>query len=227
TSRRVMAVLRPLKLIVENWPEGTSEDLQAVNNPEDESAGTRIIRFGKELWIERDDFEENPPPKYFRLFPGNAVRLRYGYVVTCTGCDKDSAGNVTTVRCRYDPATKGGNAPDNRKIKGTIHWLNAAEAIPLEARVYDYLFAVDKPMEAPVKADGRAGSFLDNLNPGSLERIAGAYGEPCLGTATPGDRFQFERLGYFARDPDHVEGKPVFNKTVGLRDTWARIVKKA
>ena len=230
TSRRVMAVLRPLKLIVENWPENTTEDLAAVNNPEDENAGTRIIHFGRELWIDRDDFEENPPPKYFRLFPGNAVRLRYGYIVTCTGCDRDAAGNISAVRCTYDPATKGGNAPDNRKVKGTIHWLNAAEAVPLEARIYDYLFSVDKPMEAPPRTAEPGGntppSFLDNLNPASLEVIAGAYGEPCLGTAKPGERFQFERLGYFACDPDSAAGKPVFNKTVGLRDTWAKIAVK-
>ncbi|GHV84958.1 glutamine--tRNA ligase [Spirochaetia bacterium] len=234
TSRRVMAVLRPLKLIVENWPAAT-EDLEAVNNPEDENAGTRVIHFGKELWIERDDFEETPPPKYFRLFPGNAVRLRYGYIVTCTGCDKDAAGNITAVRCTYDPETKGGNAPDNRKVKGTIHWLNAAEAIPLEVRIYDYLFAVEKPMDVPAKPDGTLGSakagipgsFMDNLNPASLEVISGAYGEPCLAAARSGERFQFERLGYFAKDcPDIPEGKPVFNKTVGLRDTWAKIAKK-
>jgi len=235
TSRRVMAVLRPLKLIIENWPEGKNEELEAVNNPEDPNAGTRKIHFGKELWIERDDFEENPPPKYFRLFPGNAVRLRYGYIVTCTGCDKDSAGNVTAVRCTYDPETKGGNAPDNRKVKGTIHWLNAADAIPMEVRVYDYLFAVEKPMEVPAKPDGTPGSFLDNLNPASLEVISGAYGEPCLANAADGERFQFERLGYFVKDCPAIpeagnvagnSGVPVFNKTVGLRDTWAKIVKK-
>jgi glutaminyl-tRNA synthetase len=230
TSRRVMAVLRPLKLIVENWPDGKTEDLEAVNNPEDESAGTRKIRFGKELWIERDDFEETPPPKYFRLFPGNSVRLRYGYIVTCTGCDKDAAGNVIAVRCTYDPETKGGNAPDNRKIKGTIHWLNAADAIPLEVRLYDYLFTADKPMETEA---GK--TFIDNLNPASLEVISGAFGEPCLAQAEPGERFQFERLGYFVKDCPAIpeaetraapNGVPVFNKTVGLRDTWARIVKK-
>jgi glutaminyl-tRNA synthetase len=233
TSRRVMAVLRPLKLIVENWPENRTEDLEAVNNPEDENAGTRNIRFGRELWIEWDDFEETPHPKYFRLFPGNAVRLRYGYIVTCTGCDKDAAGNVTAVRCTYDPATKGGNAPDNRKVKGTIHWLNAEDAIPLEVRLYDYLFTVDKPLEAePGK------TFIDNLNPASLDLVSGAFGEPCLAKADPGERFQFERLGYFVKDCPAIpetengtvlasdSGIPVFNKTVGLRDTWAKITRK-
>jgi glutaminyl-tRNA synthetase len=224
TSPRVMAVLRPLKLIIENWDPDKVDELEAVNNPEDESAGTRKIRFSKELWIERDDFEEIPPPKYFRLFPGNAVRLRYGYIVTCTGCDKDASGNVTAVRCTCDPATRGGNAPDNRKVKGTIHWLSVRDAIPIEVRIYDHLFNVEKPMEARPRPDGTPGNFLDNLNSSSLEVITGAYGEPCLARA--GDRFQFERLGYFARDPDSANGGPVFNKTVGLRDTWAKIVKK-
>ncbi|MDR0586554.1 MAG: glutamine--tRNA ligase/YqeY domain fusion protein [Treponema sp.] len=224
TSPRVMAVLKPLKLIIENWDGGSDEELEAVNNPEDENAGTRKIRFTKELWIEKDDFEETPPPKYFRLFPGNSVRLRYGYIVTCTGCDKDASGNVTAVRCTYDPATRGGNAPDNRKVKGTIHWLSVLDAVPIEVRIYDYLFNVEKPM-AP-KPDGTPGNFLDNLNPASLETITDARGEPCLASTRGGDRFQFERLGYFVRDPDSVNGKPVFNKTVGLRDTWAKIVKK-
>ena len=235
TSRRVMAVLKPLKLIVENWQEGKVEELDAVNNPEDVDAGTRTIHFGKELWIERDDFEENPPPKYFRLFPGNAVRLRYGYIVNCTGCDKDADGNVIAVRCTYDPETKGGNAQDNRKVKGTIHWLNAADAIPLEIRLYDYLFTSDKPMEASCKPDGTPETFLDKLNPASLELIHGAFGEKCLADAQPGERFQFERLGYFVKDRPAISeqedktagsGIPVFNKTVGLRDTWAKINKK-
>jgi glutaminyl-tRNA synthetase len=223
TSPRVMAVLKPLKLIIDNWEEGKTEELEAVNNPEDESAGTRKLNFTGELWIERDDFEETPPPKYFRLFPGNSVRLRYAYIVTCTGFDKNAAGEIIAVHCTFDSATKGGNAPDNRKVKGTIHWLSASHAIPIEARLYDYLFKVDRPMETPP-----GGSFLDNLNPDSLEVISGAYGEPCLANAHEGDRFQFERLGYFARDPDSgAGGKPVFNKTVGLRDTWAKIEKKA
>ncbi|MDR1788704.1 MAG: glutamine--tRNA ligase/YqeY domain fusion protein [Treponema sp.] len=222
TSPRVMAVLRPLRLIVENWPDDKVDFLDAVNNPEDPAAGTRKIPFRRELWIEQDDFAETPPPKYFRLFPGNAVRLRYGYIVTCTGCDKDASGRVTAVRCTYDPATRGGDAPDNRKVKGTIHWLSAQDAIPFEARLYDYLFKVDRPMETePGK------TFIDHLNPDSLETLPAAWGEPCLAQAAPGSRFQFERLGYFVRDPDSgAGGRPVFNKTVGLRDTWAKIVKK-
>jgi len=224
---RVMAVLKPLKLIIENWDEDKTENLEAVNNPEDETAGKRNITFSRELWIEQDDFAEVPPPKYFRLFPGNAVRLRYAYIVTCTGFDKDAAGNITAVRCTYDPETKGGNAPDNRRVKGTIHWVSAAQAVPLEARLYDYLFSVEKPMEIAPRPDGSPGEFTDNLNPHSLEVIANAWGEPCLAQAAPETVFQFERLGYFARDPDTgADGWPVFNKTIGLRDTWAKIANK-
>jgi glutaminyl-tRNA synthetase len=220
TSRRVMTVLRPLKLIIDNWPSGAVEELEAVNNPEDESAGTRKLPFSGELWIEREDFEETPPPKYFRLYPGNSVRLRYGYIVTCTGCDKDGAGNILAVHCTYDPATRGGNAPDNKKVKSTIHWVSSSAAVPLEVRLYDYLFSLDRPMEVE---SGK--SFTDNLNPQSLEVIKGAWGEPCLALANAGERFQFERLGYFAKDPDG-DGLPVFNRTVGLRDTWAKVQKK-
>ncbi|MDR0718619.1 MAG: glutamine--tRNA ligase, partial [Treponema sp.] len=220
-AQRVMAVLKPLKLIIENWEDGKFEELEAINNPEDATAGTRSIYFGKELWIERDDFQEVPPPKYFRLYPGNSVRLRYGYIVTCTGCDKDASGAVSAVRCVYDPATRGGNAPDNRKVKSTIHWLSTKHAIPITARVYDNLFGVEKPMEV---AEGK--TFLDNLNPKSLEVIPLAYAESFLADAKPEDRYQFERLGYFARDPDVFEGMPVFNKTVGLKDTWKKIERK-
>jgi glutaminyl-tRNA synthetase len=227
-SPRVMAVLRPLKLIIENWTPGAVEEIEAVNNPEDPAAGKRKLSFARELWIEREDFEEIPPPKYFRLFPGNAVRLRYGYIVTCTGFDKDAAGNITAVRCTYDPETKGGNAPDNRKVKGTIHWVSAADAIPIEVRIYDHLFAVERPMET---APGR--TFLDNLKPNSMELVSNAYGEKSLAGAAPGDRFQFERLGYFVKDCAENQksdtaggGLPVFNKTVGLRDTWAKIGRK-
>jgi glutaminyl-tRNA synthetase len=224
---RVMAVLKPLKLIIENWEPGKTEELEAINNPEDQSAGTRKVTFSRELWIERDDFEETPPPKYYRLFPGNSVRLRYAYIVTCTGFDKDPDGAVTAVRCTYDPQTKGGNAPDNRKVKGTIHWVSAAHAIPLEARIYDYLFNTPRPMDAAPRADGRSGECTDHLNHNSREVVSGAWGEPCLADATPEDRFQFERLGYFVRDPDAgADGRPVFNKTIGLRDTWAKIIKK-
>jgi glutaminyl-tRNA synthetase len=221
-ANRVMAVLNPLKLIIENWPEGKVEELDAINNPEDPSAGSRKVHFTRELWIEQDDFQEVPPPKYFRLFPGNSVRLRYGYIVTCTGFDKDpKTGEITAVRCTYDPETRGGNAQDNRKVKGTIHWVSVQHAIPIEVRLYDYLFAVERPMDVPPGC-----SFLDNLNPNSLEVIETAYGEPGLAQSKPEDKFQFERIGYFVRDPDTVGTKPVFNKTVGLRDTWAKIEKK-
>ena len=221
-SPRVMVVLKPLKLIIENWEASAFEEVEAVNNPEDLSTGTRKLRFSRVLWIEREDFEEIPPPKYFRLYPGNSVRLRYGYIVTCTGFDKDpSTGEITAVRCVYDPATKGGNAPDNRKVKSTLHWVAADGAIPIEARLYDYLFAVERPMEVPP-----GGSFTDNLSPNSLEVIPNAYAEPSLATAAPLDRYQFERLGYFVRDPDTSDGKPVFNKTVGLRDTWLKVKDK-
>ncbi|MDR3171104.1 MAG: glutamine--tRNA ligase/YqeY domain fusion protein [Treponema sp.] len=229
-SPRVMVALHPLKLIIENWEVDRVEELEAVNNPEDPAAGTRTIYFSRELWIEQDDFAEAPPPKYFRLFPGNSVRLRYGYIVTCTGFDKDpSTGEIIAVRGTYDRETKGGNAPDNRKVKSTIHWVSATHGVPIEVRVYDYLFGAERPMDVPV-----GGTFLDNLNHHSLEVIPTAYAEPCLAQALPGDRFQFERLGYFVRDPDMdsaVEGKartkPVFNKTVGLRDTWAKIEQKS
>jgi glutaminyl-tRNA synthetase len=230
-AMRVMAVLKPLKLIIENWEEGKTEELEAVNNPEDESAGKRNVTFSRELWIERDDFEETPPPKYFRLFPGNSVRLRYAYIVTCTGFDKDAAGNITAVRCTYDPQTRGGNAgssSDNKKVKGTIHWVSAAHTVPLEARIYDYLFSAERPMEVNQRADGTPGEFTDNLNKNSIEVIANAWGESCLAKAADGDRFQFERLGYFVRDPDTgVGGRPVFNKTTGLRDTWSKIANKS
>jgi glutaminyl-tRNA synthetase len=230
---RVMTVLRPLKLIIENWEEGRSsaeletEELEAVNNPEDDTAGKRVVNCSRELWIEREDFEEVPPPKYFRLFPGNSVRLRYAYIVTCTGFDKDTSGNISAVRCTYDPATRGGNAFDNRKVKGTIHWVSASHAVPIEARLYDYLFSVERPMEAAARGDGLPGEFTDNLNRNSLEVITGAWGEPCLANVPTGSIFQFERLGYFVRDPDQgADGRPVFNKTIGLRDTWAKIANK-
>jgi glutaminyl-tRNA synthetase len=230
---RIMAVLRPLKLIIENYPD-SEENLEAVNNPEDESAGKRQIPFSRELWIERDDFEEVPPPKYFRLFPGNSVRLRYAYVITCTGFDKDENGNITAVRCTYDPETKSGSAGsasslgssdtlNTRKVKGTIHWVNVSSAVPIEVRLYDYLFSVEKPMEV-IRAEG---SFVDNLNPNSLEVIKNAWGEPIIADAAVGEPLQFERLGYFTRDSgSYSDGKHVFNRTVGLRDTWGKIVKK-
>ncbi len=220
-SARVMAVLNPLKLVIENWPEGLVEELEAVNNPEDPGAGKRLIPFGKDLWIERDDFQEVPPPKYFRLFPGNMVRLRYGYIVTCTGCSKDpETGIVTEVRCSYDPATRGGDAPDNRKVKGTIHWVSAAQAVKLEAQLFDHLFPAERPMDVDPGVD-----WLATMNKDSLKRVSG-WGEPILAATEPGDRFQFERLGYFVRDPDSIDGVPTFNRSVSLRDSWAKIEKK-
>jgi len=222
SADRAMAVLRPLRLVVENWPEGEVEELEAVNNPEEPARGTRKIPFAKVLYIERDDFAENPPPKYFRLFPGNMVRLRYGYIVTCTGFTKDaSTGEVSEVRCSYDPATRGGDAPDNRKVKGTIHWVSALHALAFEARLYDHLFLSERPMDVAPGVD-----WVATVNSGSLERVAGALGEPSLAQAKPGDRFQFERLGYFCCDPDSRPGSLVFNRTVSLRDTWAKIEKK-
>jgi glutaminyl-tRNA synthetase len=225
-SLRVMAALEPLKLIIENLDEGSEIELDAVNNPEDPSAGMRKIKFTRELWIERDDFAETPPPKYYRLYPGNSVRLRYGFIVTCTGFEKDAAGNISAVRAVYDPATKGGNAGDNRKVKGTIHWVSAADALPIEVRIYGHLFTPERPMETP---PGK--TFLDSLNPESLTVIKGALAEPALARAQAPERggqfFQFERQGYFVRDTDDGEGgRPVFNKTVGLRDTWAKIKGK-
>jgi glutaminyl-tRNA synthetase len=224
TSRRVMAVLRPLKLIIDNWPAGKVEELEAINNPEDENAGTRLVPFSGELWIEREDFAEVPPPKYFRLYPGNSVRLRYGYIVSCTGCDKDAEGTVTAVHCSFDPATRGGNAADNKKVKSTIHWVSAAQAVSLEVRLYEHLFSAERPMDLPP-----GGDFVNNLNPASLDLLSGAYGEPCLAQAAPEERFQFERLGYFVRDTPvmGLDGGLVFNRTVGLRDTWAKLRDKA
>lgn len=221
-ASRYMAVLRPLELVIDNWPEDKVEKLEAVNNPENPDAGKRSIPFSRTLYIEKDDFREVPPPKYFRLFPGNQVRLRYGYIITCTGFDKDPAtGEVLRVHCSYDPATRGGDAPDNRKVKGTIHWVAAKGAIPFQAKLYDYLFGVERPMEVPA-----GGSFLDNLAEHSLELIERAFGEPAIAGIKPGQSVQFERLGYFCADPDSTEGKPVFNRTVTLRDTWAKIEKK-
>ncbi len=220
-ARRVMAVLDPVELVIANWPEGLVEELSAVNNPEDEAAGTRTLRFDGRLMIERDDFAEIPPPKYFRLFPGNQVRLRYGYIVNCTGFEKDASGRVTRVLCEYDPGTKGGNAPDNRKVKGTIHWVRAADAVPIEARLFDHLFLAERPMEVEPGKDWKEG-----VNPDSVQTRNGALGEPSLAEARLGESFQFERLGYFTRDPSDSEGRPRFNRSVSLRDTWAKIEKK-
>jgi glutaminyl-tRNA synthetase len=221
-AMRVMAVLKPLKLVIDNYPDDLVEELEAVNNPEDATAGTRIVPFSKVLYIEQDDFREEAPKKYFRLKPGQEVRLRYGYLVTCTGCVKDSTtGEVTEVHCAYDPATRGGNTPDGRKVKGTIHWVSAAKAVDAEVRVYDNLFTKPDPSDVPAGQDYRV-----NLNPNSLEIIPAAKVEPSLLTAKVNDKFQFERLGYFSVDKDSQPGKPIFNRTVTLKDTWAKIEAK-
>jgi glutaminyl-tRNA synthetase len=218
TAPRVMAVLRPLRLVVDNWEEGRVEQLEAVNNPEDPAAGTRQVPFSSALWIERDDFMESPPRKFFRLSPGAEVRLRYAYIVRCTGVVKDPhTGEVVEVRCTIDPESRSGLPGAERRVKGTIHWVSAAHAVPAEVRLYDRLFRSEKPEEA--------GSFLDDLNPASLEVVTGALVEPSLAVAVPGSRFQFERLGYFAVDPDTSAARPVFNRIVTLRDTWAKIAQ--
>jgi len=219
---RVMAVLRPLRVVIENYPEGQVEHMEAVNNPEDPSAGTRTVPFSRELYIEQDDFREDPPKQYFRLSPGREVRLRYGYFITCTGVVKDSSGNVTELRCTYDPATRGGNAPpDGRKVKSTIHWVSAPHAIDAEARLYETLFTKENPNDLE---EGQ--EFTDLLNPNSLEVVTGCKLEPSLAGAAPGASYQFERLGYFCVDADSAPGALVFNRTVALRDTWAKIEKK-
>ena len=219
---RVMGVLRPLRLVIDNYPEGQVEEMEAVNNPEDASDGTRQVPFSKVLYIEQDDFREDPPKQYYRLSPGREVRLRYGYLVTCTGVVKNEQGEVVEVHCTYDPATRGGNTPDGRRVKGTIHWVSAAHAIDAEVRLYDSLFTVENPNEVP---DGK--DFTANLNPKSLEVVTGAKLEPSLGGAPVGSGYQFERLGYFCVDPDSAPDRPVFNRTATLRDTWAKIEKRA
>ena len=218
---RVMAVLRPLKLVIDNYPEGQTEELDAINNPEDESAGKRKVPFSRELYIEHDDFRENPPKQFYRLSPGREVRLRYGYLVTCTSVVKDANGNVVEVHCSYDPATRGGNAPDGRKVKSTIHWVSAAHAMGAEVRIYESLFAKEDPNDVEEGKD-----WISNLNPNSLEVINSAKLEPSLASAAFGRNYQFERLGYFSLDPDSKPGVPVFNRTVALKDTWAKIEKR-
>jgi glutaminyl-tRNA synthetase len=220
-AARVMAVLNPLKVVIDNYPEGLVEEMDAINNPEDASAGSRKVPFSKVLYIEQDDFREDPPKQYFRLAPGREVRLRYGYLVTCRSVVKDEAGNIVELHCTYDPATRGGNTPDGRKVKSTIHWVSAAHAVEAEVRLYDTLFCKENPNEV---ADGQ--DFTANLNPNSLEVITGAKVEPSLATAAPGTRLQFERLGYFCVDPDSTSSKRVFNRTIGLRDTWAKIERR-
>ena len=221
-SPRVMAVLRPLKLVIDNYPENLVEEMEAENNPEDKAAGRRKVPFSRVLCIEQDDFRESPPKHYFRLSPGREVRLRYGYFVTCTGVVKDEkTGEVVEVHCTYDPATRGGDAPDKRKVKSTIHWVSAAHAVPAEVRLYDRLFTRENPDEAPEGQD-----FTANLNPESLEILTGCQLEPSLAGAAPGTRVQFERLGYFCADPDSAPGRLVFNRTAALRDTWAKIERR-
>jgi len=217
---RVMAVLRPLKVVLTNYPEGQSEELEAINNPEDTSAGTRMVPFSRELYIERDDFMEDPPRKFYRLAPGREVRLRYAYFITCTEVVKDASGEVVELRCTYDPATRGGDAPDGRKVKATLHWVSAPHALDAEARLYDRLFATEDPEDIP-----EGGDLMDNLNPDSLEVVA-AKVEPSLAGAEPGHRCQFERLGYFIVDPDTTPDHLVLNRTVTLRDRWAKIRKQ-
>ncbi len=212
---RVMAVLKPLRVVIENFPEGETEYLDAVNNPEDPSAGTRRVPFSRVLYIEQDDFREDPPKQYFRLSPGREVRLRWGFFITCKSVVKDESGNVIEVRCTYDPLTRGGGSPDGRKVKSTIHWVAADHAIDAEVRLYEPLFAAETP------------SDLSDLNPNSIEVLTGCKVEPALRDVKPLDRVQFERLGYFCADPDSQPGKPVFNRTVALKDTWAKIEKRA
>ena len=221
-ARRILGVLRPLKVVITNYPEGQTEELDAVNNPEDESAGTRKVPFGRVLYIEREDFMEVPAPKYFRLFPGNEVRLRYAYWVRCTNVVKDAAGNVTEVHCTYDPQTRGGNSPpDGRKVKGTIHWVSAPHALDAEVRLYDHLFAKPDPDDVPEGADWKV-----NLNPNSETVLPGAKVEPSVAGAAAGTHYQFERQGYFTVDKDSTPGKLVFNRSVGLKDSWAKEQKK-
>jgi len=218
---RVMGVLHPLKLVIENYPEDQTDELEAINNPEDSTCGTRMVPFSRELYIERDDFLEDAPKKYFRLSPGREVRLRYAYLVTCTGCVKDDQGNVIEVRCTYDPATRGGNAPDGRRVQGTIHWVSAEHAVDAEVRLYDRLCLQESPDDVPEGAD-----WKDGLNPESLQILPAAKLEPHVADASPGTRFQFERNGYFCVDPDSAPGRLVFNRTVTLKDSWQKIQKK-
>jgi glutaminyl-tRNA synthetase len=221
-AQRAMAVLSPLKVVITNYPEGQTEEVPALNNPEDENAGTRMIPFGREVYIEQDDFREVPPPKYHRLSPGKEVRLRAAYIITCQSVVKDAAGNITEIHCTYDPGTKSGGANANKKVKGTIHWVSANHAVEAEVRLYDRLFSKEDPNDIP---EGK--SFLDFINPESLKVLTGCKLEPMLAKADPGDRFQFERVGYFCVDAkDSKPGAPVFNRTVTLKDTWAKIEQR-
>ena len=220
-ASRYMAVLKPLRVVIDNYPEGETEWLDAVNNPEDESAGTRKVPFSKVLYIEQDDFKEDPPKQFFRLSPGREVRLRWGFYIVCQAVVKDEAGNIVELRCTYDPLTRGGGAPDGRKVKATIHWVSAEHAVHAEVRVYSTLFAKENPNDVEEGKD-----FLSNINPDSLEVVADCKLEPALGTLAAEERVQFERLGYFCVDKDSAPGKPVYNRTVALRDAWAKIEKR-
>src|ERR1700720_1913225 len=213
TALRRMAVLRPLKVVIENYPEGQIEQIEAINHPDNPAAGTRRVRFGRELYVERDDFMENPPKKFYRLSPGKEVRLRYAYFITCREVVKDAAGEVVALRCIYDPATRGGNAPDGRKVRSTLHWVSAADAVTAEVRLYNELFT---------KPDPEVSNFAADINPNSLEVLSDAKVEPVAASDNSPAPVQFERLGYFARDRDSAPGRPVFNRTVGLRDTWGK-----
>jgi glutaminyl-tRNA synthetase len=220
TAQRASAVLRPLRVVIENYPEDKVEQLEAVNNPEDPAAGKRRVPFARELYVDRDDFMEDPPKKFFRLGPGREVRLRFGYFITCRDVVKDETGNVVELRCTYDPETLGGRAPDGRKVKGTIHWVSAQYALKAEMRLYNHLFLKENPDDV-----GPGQQWLDNLNPKSLEVLTECFVEPSLAAADTGDRFQFERVGYFCVDPDSTDDRLVFNRAVTLRDTWAKMVK--
>jgi glutaminyl-tRNA synthetase len=222
TSPRVMGVLNPLKVVIENYPDDLVEEIEAINNPEDPDAGTRNVPFSKVLYIERDDFMEDPPKKFYRLAPGREVRLRYAYFVTCTDVIKDDNGEITEIRCTYDPETKGGNAPDGRRVKATLHWVSAQHALKIEARLYESLFSVEFPDDTE---DGK--DFTANLNPQSLSVLENAYVEPSVKNAAPGTRYQFERKGYFVVDPDSTEEKMVFNRTVPLKDSWKKLKKRS
>jgi glutaminyl-tRNA synthetase len=220
-ARRFMAVLKPAKLVIDNYPDDKVEEIEAINNPEDSSAGTRKVPFSKILYIEQDDFRENPPPKYFRLAPGREIRLRYAYFIKCIDIKKDTAGKIEEIHCLYDPKTKGGDAPDGRKVKSTIHWVSADQAIKAEVRLYDRLFVESDPDNT-----SEAKTFMDLVNHNSLEVINNAVLEPGLANARIGEYLQFERLGYFCLDPDSSPERQIFNRAVTLKDTWAKIEKK-
>lgn len=215
-----MAVLRPLRVVIENYPDKLVEDMDAINNPEDPGMGTRKVPFSRVLYIEYDDFREDPPKQFYRLAPGREVRLRYAYFIKCTGVVKDATGEITELRCEYDPNTRGGDSPDGRKVKATLHWVSAPHALEAEVRLYDHLFTKADPNDAE---EGR--SFKDYINPESLHVLKSCRVEPCLAASQAGSRYQFERQGYFCVDPDSSDTGLVFNRTVSLRDTWAKIEK--